>query len=130
MTRDDEGAELVANVAVGHRCAVLVTRGEQHSEDIRSISSRPVLVDEALELRVGVVGCTAEARIWAENAELALEPRHEEKGRMDGLEHAEHAPPDGLHLPSRPRKGSSHTSVEQNNAVPPQQMRVEAPYPK
>jgi hypothetical protein len=71
---DEQRHELVAQLAIGHRPAVLVARCEQHREHVVGLLPRAAaLVDQREDERVGVRAHVHEARPRRERAEAAAE---------------------------------------------------------
>ena len=87
MPGDQHGDELVAELAVGHRRAVLVSGREEEREDVGAggaVGGAAARLDDAAELRVDGGAAPQETSVRAER-KVALQRRHEGEDRRRRL---------------------------------------------
>ena len=89
MAGDEERDELVAELLVGHRRAVLVARIEEEREDVGTSCPVPTAApDLVVEDAVALLHCAEEPPVVAEATEIDLHERDQERRPRAELQHA------------------------------------------
>ena len=75
VTGQQDRDQLVSELAVGQRVAIVVTRGQQHAEDVAArvmIGTPPATLDLLIKQGVDVITQADETTPWTERAEILL----------------------------------------------------------